>query len=140
MKMKKPDAGRFGMLGSLAAFLDGLDGFVAFAFGTFANFSGFSFTSPFRFFPTLLCITKRRRSVLRSVLLPFLAIRNPSLVAKMRHILLGNLRKSSQQKKTMHTAITDVVKSHSSSLFLVSTTFAETFILAADTNMKTKET
>jgi hypothetical protein len=63
----------------------------------------------------------------------------PSLVTKMRHILLGNLRKSSQQKKTMHTAITDVVKSHSSSLFLVSTTLAETFILAADTNMKTKE-
>jgi hypothetical protein len=139
MKMKKPDAGRFGMLGSLAAFLDGLDGFVAFAFGTFANFSGFSLTSPFRFFPTLLCITKRC-SVRSFVILPFLAIRNPSLLAKMRHILLGNPCKSSQQKKTMHTAITDVVKPHSSSLFLVSTTLAETFILAADTNMKTKET
>ncbi len=139
MKMKKPDAGRFGMLGSLAAFLDGFDGFITFAFETLANFSGFSFTSPFRFFPTLLCKTKRRRSVRRFVVLPFLAIRNPSLLAKMRHILLGNLRKSSQQKKTMHTAITDVVKSHSSSLFLVSTTLAETFILAADTNMKTKE-
>jgi hypothetical protein len=59
MKMKKPDAGRFGMLGSLAAFLAGFDGFGAFAFGTFANFSGFSLTSPFRFFPTLLCITKK---------------------------------------------------------------------------------
>ncbi len=93
MKMKKPDAGRFGMLGSLAAFLDGFDGFVAFAFGTFANFSGFSFTSPFRFFPTLLCITKRRRSVRCFVILPFLAIRNPSLVAKNASYLT---RKSAQ--------------------------------------------
>jgi hypothetical protein len=140
MKMKKPDAGRFGMLGSLAAFLDGLDGFAAFAFGTFSNFSGLSLTSTFRFFPTLLCITKRRCSVRCFVILQFLAIRNPSLLAKMRHIVLGKLCKSSQQKKTMHTAITDVAKSHSSSLFLVSTTLAETFILAADTNMKTKET
>jgi hypothetical protein len=140
MKMKKPDAGRFGMLGSLAAFLDGFDGFVAFALGTFANFSGFSLTSPFRFFPTLLCTTKRRCSIRCFVILPFLAIRNPSVLAKMRRILLGNLCKSPQQKKTMHTAITDEVKSHSSSLFLVSTTFAETFILAADTDKKTKET